>query len=170
MSTLNVNNINEVGGVDAIVTSGVLDSGSLPAGSILQVVKFETTTTTDSTSTSFVDSALVSSITLTSASSKVLIIASVGQFANTDPSAAAKMRLYRGDTSTGTALGLNESFAEAYNNNGTGMTSNEASIIYLDEPSTAGSVTYTVGAKSNSASNRVLMRRQQTMLLFEVAG
>jgi len=177
VSTLNVNNINEAGGVDAVITAGdieadaitAVNASALPAGSILQVVKFETGTSTTTTSSSYIDSALASSITPSSASSKVLILASIGQFGNNNTAGAALARLYRGDTATGVALGLQQ-MIEAYNNNGSGLTVNEASIIYLDEPATTSSVTYTVGLLSQSSSNTSYMRRQQTMLLLEVAA
>ena len=74
MSTLNVNNINEAGGVDAVITSGVLDSGSLPAGSILQVVRATDSTNQSTTSTSFVDAGISVAITPTSTSSKILLL------------------------------------------------------------------------------------------------
>ena len=78
-SGANANKVIIPAGQTLELTEGVaLPSGTtLPAGvggKVLQVVSFNTTTQTQTTSTSFIDTAITGSITPSSTSSKVLII------------------------------------------------------------------------------------------------
>ena len=77
MSTLSVNNVTEVGGAP-VVTAGVLDSGSLPTGTILQVVTSSDSSDRTTTSTSLVDvTGMTISITPQRADSKIIVICAV---------------------------------------------------------------------------------------------
>ena len=77
MSLLKVNSLQDLG-ADAVVTDGVIVSSALPTGSILQVVSTTKTDTFTSTSTSMVDiTGLSATITPSSTSSKILVMASV---------------------------------------------------------------------------------------------
>ena len=122
MSTLAVNNITEVGG-EAVVTSGVLDSGSLPAGSVLQVVS---TTKTDAFSTTAIDTwtdvtDLEATITPRSTSSKIFCSVEMG---HVDASGVTgiNFRLARNGTPVGVgdqvgSLRLQISFGTVLNSN-----------------------------------------------------
>jgi len=110
VSTLNVNNINEAGGVDAVITAGVLDSGSLPAGSVLQIVRATDGTQRTTTSSSYVDANISVSITPTSASSNLILVWSLltNSFDNSSASTVA-MFIQMTDSSNNTLSGAENS-------------------------------------------------------------
>ena len=187
MSTLNVNNINEAGGVDAVITSGVLDSGSLPAGSVLQVVQATKTDTFSTTSTSFTDvTGLSASITPRSTSSKILVIMDIAVSTGTAEN-HSQVKLLRDSTDiyVGDAAGSRTQAAIT-----TFSTTTELRLAamalrqnatFLDSPSTTSAVTYKAQARvstdtfyvnrsavdSDSSTNG---RLASSITLMEVAG
>ena len=161
MSTLNVNNINEAGGVEAVITGGVLDSGSLPAGSILQVVS---TTKTDTFSTTSGTPVTITGATVTitpsSTSSKVFITATSSISTSTDDSKG--IQLYRGATliGGGTPAGSRSSLSVGVK---TAVSTGHYpfSVSFLDSPNTTSSTTYSLSTFSDSAG-RVTYPRTRT--------
>lgn len=148
-------------------------------GKILQVVQTVITAPTSTTSTSFVNlSGFTASITPSSASNKVLVIATI----NGGGSSNAFYRLARNGTDTiflGDAAGstVQSSATDAYVNTNSFM--HCASIVYLDSPSSTSSVTYTITAKcftgtlylngSYSGANQVYATRSPSSItLMEV--
>jgi len=125
----------------AVTSAGVavtgLSKGSLPTGSVLQVVSATYATEVTNSTTTYADTGLTASITPTSATSKILVLVSQPTFkgaGNTD--SATNIRLLRGATNLG-VLG----YALGYTGTSLGN-SVPASISYLDSPATTSSTTY----------------------------
>jgi hypothetical protein len=156
----------------------------LTTGKVLQVVSANKTDTASSTSESFVSSGLEVSITPSSTSNKILVLAqpTIGGDAG---SAALGVILQRDSTV------LNQ--ADAASNRGRysseywyqygGYDIHVMPIIYLDSPSSTSSLTYKVMYKTNSASYAVYLNRSSadtdnssygrgasTITVMEIAG
>jgi len=169
------------------VASGatITNSGTATGfGKVLQVVSANKTDTASSTSESFVSSGLEVSITPSSTSNKILVLAqpTIGGDAG---SAALGVILQRDSTV------LNQ--ADAASNRGRysseywfqygGYDIHVMPIIYLDSPSSTSSLTYKVMYKTNSASYAVYLNRSSadtdnssygrgasTITVMEIAG
>ena len=142
---------------------------SMPAGSVLQVVNTTYATLTSTASSSLVDTGLSTSITPSSASSKVLVLvnlaglfsssATVGQFTITDGSNNILLN-FEGLTAYAIAAGL--SYGEAGTN-------------YLHSPATTSSFTYKVRMR-NVAGTGISINQitsgvsTSTMTLMEIAA
>ena len=115
-----------------------MTSASVPSGSVLQVVHGHTTTLVTLTATTYVDSGLTASITPSSTSSKILVVVSHNGVRSkvSDSNAHGKIQLVRGSTSLKQlASGLGYNAANDYNGD-------NASINWLDSPSTTSATTY----------------------------
>jgi hypothetical protein len=143
------------------------DVSGLVTGKILQVVSATTATATSTSSTSHVDTALSATITPTSATSTVVIMVSVSALENLNNSNISYLRLYRGDTATGTGLGtadhaMTYSVANVRNDM-------NAAIVFVDSPATTSATTYTLGLRTNNFS-AAKVDGQQSMVLMEVSA
>jgi len=133
--------------------------GTLPTGSVLQVVSAAKTDTFSTTSTSYVDiTGLSVSITPSSSSSKILIMFS-GQFTSVTAVNSAGIQLTRaasaifiGDASSSEVRAT----AMAYGNNADSQYS--GSFSFLDSPATTSSTTYAIQLRCNSAGTAYLNR------------
>jgi len=113
-----------------------IPKATLPTGSVLQVVSATTTNSGGSistTSTSFVTTGFSLTITPSSSSSKIYLIANtVGQSTNTN----SQQTIYRGATNLGGSSGMSQTNLEnrwiPY------------SLTYLDSPATTSATTYTI--------------------------
>jgi hypothetical protein len=129
----------QIGSANAsVINAGTLAGARLPAGSVLQVVQATFTNIQESTtSTSFVDTSVTASITPSSASNKVLVLITSQWHVPT-------LNKYVGfaikRNSTDVASGINYV--------GASLTWGCVSISYLDSPSSASSVAYTLRFKS----------------------
>jgi len=138
-------------------------------GMVLQVVQGTSTTTTTTTSSTYEDTNLTATITPTSATSKILIIAT-GTVGKTNViGQGVYLRLFRGDTATGTGLSgdpwvTNEEFVEDT------FSRVPATLMYLDSPATTSATTYTVGIKITGGGITGQFRYSQHMVLMEIAG
>jgi hypothetical protein len=134
------------------VASGV-PSWAAPAGGgkVLQVVQQVYSTETTIASTTFTDSGLTLSITPSSSSSKIMVIASV------------HLGYYRGNNAAGGSLNIMRGATQVLESNGMRVyvnnNANNAayssalnSLVYLDSPSTTSSTTYKIQAKSESTA------------------
>jgi hypothetical protein len=135
-------------------------TAGFPAGSVLQVVNATYSVQTDFTLSSFVDTGLTATITPSSASNKVLILATQASIFRTGGSGYGELRLVRDST----ALGR---FAGEF----TGMIGGCASIAYLDSPNTTSAITYKTQVFV-SAPTFQLQRNSgvSTIALLEIAG
>ena len=118
---------------------------------ILQIVEATSTTETTTTSTTFVTANLSASITPSATSSKVLVFATTSG-RQTNNAGTSFFTLFRG-TVAGTNLGNgNNGLARMYA--GTTMTyDTPLALLKLDSPATTSSQTYTVGIRTDNASN-----------------
>jgi len=168
-------------GTDGVsqVQTGAVESGDLPAGSVIQVVSASTTTTDDLQTTSYVDTSLSCSITPTSATSKILVLVDQMGAERFDSNGSHNIgaRLLRGTTPIG---------GERWLERRVGVGSGDVTLTYfgvyikeLDSPNTTSSVTYKTQARVTSTSNsgRALFQvasggsnETSTMVLMEIAG
>ena len=144
-----------------VITSANLSS-NLPAGSVLQVASATKTNTFSTTSASgtFADiTGLSVSITPSSASNKILILAEVrAATPSSNGSFIRAMRdstaIYIGDSGGGSRVRVS---AQGYNADGNSNTN--LTIMYLDSPSTTSSTTYKIQACVGGTSGTVYVNR-----------
>jgi hypothetical protein len=142
-------------------------SAFAPLGNILQVVSATTATATTTTSSTFQNTSLTATITPTSSSSKILVIAQ-GNVERGAVDDSVRLRLFRGNVS-GTALGSAE-FHTIYVQ-GTMFVNAPFSIVFVDSPATTSATQYMVGLRNTGAVGTMKINNfQQTMVLLEVAG
>ena len=181
MSTLKVNNLTDLG-ADAVVTDGVIDSGALPTGSILQVVSTTKTDTFTMSSATYADvTGLSASITPSSTSSKIFVL--LNTWGDTNTADIGMLRLMRDATpigvgdSEGSRVAASVSFSTFAGSND--PTSASASV--LDSPNTTSTITYKAQIRLASGTayiNRyhsdinsaVAPRTASSITLMEVAG
>ena len=136
------------------------------AGIGSNVVQTVTTTQTTTSSTSFVNTSCTATITPTTATSKILVVVSVGELRNSTNTIGAILGVFRGDV-TGTALNTAGS-AQTFSNV-VGSTVANAAFAYLDSPGTTSPTTYTLGLRGSTSSGDARVRGDQVMTLIEVA-
>jgi hypothetical protein len=146
-----------------IVTSASsLTASQMPTGSVIQVVQTVKTNTFSTTSASgtFADiTGLSVSITPSSASNKILILAEVrAATPSSNGSFIRAMRdstaIYVGDSGGGSRVRVS---AQGYNADGNSNTN--LTIMYLDSPSTTSSTTYKIQACAGGTSGTVYVNR-----------
>jgi len=143
--------------------------GTLPTGSVLQVVSAVLTTTASTTSSSFTASGLSVSITPSSSSSKVFIIvaAAGGQ---TTSNGAGIFTIYRGATNLGNAT---DGFTYLYSNaTFTNPFRVPVNMAFLDSPATTSSTTYQVYFKTNTVGTVQINEQStnSTITVMEIAA
>ena len=136
------------GGMIASVAASTLTGtqtiprGTLPTGSVLQVVQ-ASASSTSTTSTTFVTTGLAASITPTSSTSKILIIVSLNSMAVNTANKNGTSTIYRGATNLAlSGSGIAQCFASNYAASSS-STFNQT-YSYLDSPATTSSTTYTI--------------------------
>jgi len=148
-------------------TSGtVAATGSMPTGSVLQVVQSTTTTRASSSSTTYSDTTLSASITPTKSSSKILVIVNQNGVYKTgaDAGNATDIRLFRGATQILQLEGyLGYNLANQVSHVATGAS-------YLDSPATTSSTTYTIYAHEGALAGTVSISTGGTLTLLEIAA
>ena len=153
-----------------VLTTAGVPASAMPAGSVIQVVQGTTETVTSTSSTSYVSTALNASITPSSASSKIIILAT-SSFWHSQANYGGFFSLFRGDH-TGTNLFSATGGGDWYGNNS--IIRSPFSLHYVDSPSTTSSTTYTVCMKSESASFTVYSPVQSgakgVIILMEIAA
>ena len=131
-------------------TSGTfLTTTSPKAGNVIQVVNAIATSTAFSSTNTFVDTGLTASITPSSASSKILVIANVNGIGNDGSGVGTSLNLVRNSTTI-----VNITNGTGYNNP-SGSTGSSAVTNYLDSPATTSATTYKVQFCSTFNNARV---------------
>jgi len=156
----------------AKLEASAITASDLPAGSVLQVVNFRSTANnTSTTSQSYVDTGMSATITPSSTSSKILVVANLNGLYKDNAQNAISTKLLRGSTDIGTIDSMN-----TYTDN-TDTGASGASISYLDSPNTSSAVTYKIQFASISSSNVMINIRwnasyttHSTITLMEIAG
>ena len=147
-------------------TGGTIDRLNR-AGNILQVVQATYSTVTSSSTSTYGDTGLTATITPTSASSKVLVIANVNGV-HKENATYALLRLVRGSTVINTfELTAGYTNSTATNDIGTSATT------YLDSPATTSATTYRVQFASAASLAAVVVCNNSstsTITLMEVAA
>jgi len=141
--------ISSVSGASLTGTQNI-PRGTLPTGSVLQVVTSTATTNTTTTSTSYVTTNLSISITPLYATSKVLVLHQ-GMINTQGSGYWCFYTLYRGGTNL-YASGSQGAAGGIYINGGVDNHS-PSSIVCLDSPATTSSTTYTIYVKSNNGAS-----------------
>jgi len=119
-----------------------------PAGSVLQVVSASDSTYGQTTSTSFVDTTLSATITPTSSSSKILVLASLNGVGKGGADFYTNFRIIRGASTQVIYLmhGLGST------NTSVNQILSSVSCAFLDSPATASATTYKAQYASSSSS------------------
>jgi hypothetical protein len=167
-SILKVDQLQDSGGNNLVTSNG---SGVITAagfGKVGQVVSATSGTSDSTTSISFVDSSLLASITPSSTSSKILIIASFQGFIQAS-GALGKFTIFRGNAATGTNLGHSTYGMSGVYGSSSQVGSGNA-LNFLDSPSTTASTQYTLAFSSEGGNtNYVAVNGQKgSITLMEI--
>ena len=128
--------------------SRTIPKGTMPAGSVLQVVNVTYGTFTTFLTSTFADSGLTASITPSSSTSKILVEVFLAGCGKVTSDTAFVAKLLRGSTSI-TGMEGNAGSTATSQNNSIGT----IAMSYLDSPATTSSTTYKVQCMSaNNAS------------------
>jgi hypothetical protein len=169
-------------GVTALSTSGAnvtvagtltaaaqsIAKASLPTGSVLQVVGGTTVVAVSTTGTSYVASNVAATITPTSATSKIFILATFWQNSSAITCTNATT-IYRNATDLAAAYGLG--MGAQYLAAGGGETN--GALSFLDSPATTSATTYTVYFKRADSAGTVAVgsnSRISSITLMEIAA
>jgi len=160
------------------VQAGAVESGDLPAGSVIQVVQGSTNTQINVSTTSYTDTGLSAAITPSLTSSKILILIDQHIFLkrNGDVNIGSGFRLLRDSTVVAGGESLTDTQLTVQN---AGNLSMELLVRrnsqYLDSPSTTSEITYKTQGRPDQTSNGGLVIYQHNsivshMTLMEIAG
>ena len=143
------------------IVGGKVPYANLPAGSVLQVVQATSTSSVSTTSTSFVTTGYLASITPKFSTSKILVIACMPCYINT--TATAKAAIYRN------ASQICETVTEAPSSGSMGSSN---ILSYLDSPATTSATTYTIYFKTSSGATYMNADASglTSITLMEIAG
>ena len=141
-------------------TGQVIPKAALPTGSVLQVVNAVKTDKQSTTSTTYVDiTSLTVTITPTSTSSKILVMARINNIGNAGAEITS-IKLLRDSTAitSSTAGGIAQTNSAWATGGGGGMTNNErkinsVAIDYLDSPATTSATIYKMQMLTSSAAS-----------------
>ena len=145
--------------------------GTLPTGSVLQVVQGSTSTSVSTSSSSFVTAGLAATITPSSSTSKVLAIVTLVACYTNAINREITATLYNGATNLApTGSGANKSLAWLYA--ASSAVGGNLNFEYLDSPATTSATTYTVYIAAPGASNVSTSVNGQTsyIQLMEIAA
>jgi len=174
MSTLSIKELSHPSGeVIKIAAGKTLDLKSqgtttLPTGSVLQVVNFNVSDTTASTSATWADTSTTLAITPSSTSSKILVQANINGLDKSSTNTWLALRLVRGSTTLIQFEGQAGYTAAASASSVAG-----SSTSYLDSPSSTSAVTYKVQMRNPPATSTVYIGSSasiSTITLMEIAG
>lgn len=122
-----------------------ITKASMPSGSVLQVVSLaanQGNSASSTSSTTFSTTGFSLSITPTSSTSKILVIANGAMTQTTTSGTGCLATIYRG--STNLASGATNGFAYYENSSGSGFQWVTGTMQVLDSPATTSSTTYTI--------------------------
>jgi hypothetical protein len=129
--------------------TGSLPDANAPSGSVIQVVQQTITGTVSSSSTSYVATGLIASITPTSASNRILVILSGGTTTYDGSGGTLLTRIFRQ-----IAGGSYNAIGGVGGHNLTGSSYGYPhSLCYLDSPNTTGVVNYQPYFQSSTGNN-----------------
>ena len=150
------------------ISSGTLAKARLPTGSVLQVVNATYSSTTSSSSSTYADTGLTATITLSSTSSKVLVIVDQAGLVKQTNDANINLKLLR----NGSDLAIVTSGA-GYTGTTTPNYVGNSGISYLDSPASISALTYKtqIASANNNASVICQVNSSvSTITLMEIAA
>jgi hypothetical protein len=144
--------IDGTGTISGVSATGISAVQNLPAGSVLQVINAIYSTQSSMSSNTYTDSGLTLSITPKSATSKILLIATVTGIYINDTANYFRAKILRNSTDiTNDFSNVSGGYNGSNGNNGGGT----VSVSYLDSPATTSATTYKV--QISSATNGQLV-------------
>jgi len=156
------------------VSGTILTTTSPKAGNVIQVVQATYSTEVNISSTSYVDSGLSASITPSSSSSKILVIASMSGdvYRQSNNVVLTYQNIVRGSTTVTEKYAY---FSGAVSADSFIVNLANTTLNYLDSPATTSSTTYKVQAKLSATANNATVRYQtqggtSVIILMEIAG
>ena len=154
----------------AITGSQSIPKGTLPTGSVLQVVNASTSSQVSTASSAYLDTGLTATITPTSASSKILVVVDQsGVYADGNNNTGVDLFIYRGATQLA-KIGGRVAGDKA---SGVSMSIGSVTSNYLDSPATTSATTYKTqflaGSNTNSAYVQVYSALS-TITLMEISA
>ena len=157
----------KIAGMAATKLTGTVSSARFPSGSIIQVLYHDAASSTNTSSGTFTDTGANISITPSSTSNKVLVIASVAaETYGSGSDRGIKLRLLR-DSATLTTQTYN-----LYDSSDTSQRISQVIIKDFDSPSTTSSVNYKVqyAASGSNSTARVQNYGETSITVMEVVG
>jgi hypothetical protein len=162
---------------DSAETTGLKWAAPAGGGKVLQVVQGTYSTATSITSTSMTDTGLSLAITPSSASSKVLVFATIPTMITRDTSnAGAGAQIVRTSTAVHTVSGTDKnsfSFLQ-FGSGALARLISNATLMYLDSPATTSSTTYKIqmqiGDASSSQSVTAQINSQPSVIILMEIG
>jgi hypothetical protein len=147
-----------------------IPKAALPTGSVLQVVQTQYSAQVASSSATFADSGVTASITPTSSSSNILVLATVNglEKSNGNNNNSVTLRLVRDSTTLSTYMRY-----AGWMNAQTSLITPSAVINYLDSPATTSSTTYKIQFANEQAASQVFVQSSGSIsfiVLMEIAA
>lgn len=157
-----------------VITNGRLVTSGMPVGSVLQVVQGITTTEVTTSSSSPVDTTIAASITPTSSTSKILILATIGEAVKTNSNANTRvqLKLYKNDVNM-TFNGIGFLMSGNLYTATTLQIRGSLGFNYLDSPATTSALEYRLYFLSNDATSSISVQNNSspsTIILMEIAA
>jgi hypothetical protein len=133
-------------------------------GSVLQVIQTTYDSSSSASTSTFVDSGITASITPKFSTSKILVTVYLGMCTKSANDTQLNLRIQRSGSTIFSAAAMNPGNTVALTENPT--------LVYLDSPSTASSITYSVqlGNRDNAGGVGVNANGTATMTLMEIAA
>jgi hypothetical protein len=151
------------------ILATALEFGTAPSGKVLQVITGTDATSRSTSSTSFVTASNTMSVTITpsSVSNKIFLIAT-GNLYQATANYYAIATIFRDATDLGASS--NKGLTNVYSGNSDSGVCLSMSI--LDDPSTTSAITYQVYIRASSAGTATLNENanQGSLTAFEIAG
>ena len=147
-----------INGNGAVTGLTALPDAAMATGSVVQTVYAETTSEVSNTSGSFVDSGVTATITPSSNSSKILVVASMQwRLLREATETSGSFKLLRGSTAISTHVGAVHIEADTTGQSRI-VSKGGYTIQRLDSPATTSATTYKVQFATNHTGNSAQMR------------
>ena len=155
-------------------TTGTFITTTSPkAGNVIQVVQATTRSTLSTTSSSYVATGFIGTITPSQTSSKILVMINGGQWRYTPVSSSEQLaQLYRSIGGAAYAS-VNNDIDEIFISPAAAVSAIPHSFVFLDSPATTSAVSYQPYWRNNSGSGTINYNYSSvmiTMTLIEVAA
>ena len=170
LSKIDSDSLNSGAVTSTALASGVPTRAQLPAGSVLQVVQSNTSSSVNTTSASYVTTGLTATITPTFSTSTILVCVNMLVY-NTTAGGQSVLTVFRG-TVDGTDLGSSNGNGFGGCLSGGGEVFSVVSGMIIDSPATTSATTYTVGLKRKTTGTAYSLvdNQKASITLMEIAA